>query len=196
MTAASTSRGLTLIETLVSLVLLSGLLLASTSWLQIAGRTGAEGPEPLRWRSAAMNAIEQMVVDVRSVTSPAEGEETEAIVVDSSRLTIHTRSSLPIALDDQTTTAAGNRRHVYEFDSHERMLKLIVQSIDGSTKAIFGLLDDVEIFEATLNRENGTLRIRIEGVDGQIVQRTIRGVASEGLNDDERGRPARGGRQP
>ena len=184
MTRLFPSRGLTLIETLVSLVLLSGLLLASTSWLQIAGRTGAEGPEPLRWRSAAMNALEQAAVDVRSVTSPTEGEETEAVAVDSSRLSIRTRGALPIAFE-ASLGAAGNRRHVYEFDSHDRMLRLVVQSIDGSIMAAFDMLDDVDVFDAEFDREKGTLRIRIEGGDGQVVQRTFRGAIPIDASDDE-----------
>ena len=46
-------RGLTMIELLVALSLLTLIVLAAASWTQVTSKASATAAEPLRWRAAA-----------------------------------------------------------------------------------------------------------------------------------------------
>src|SRR5262245_54931208 len=77
----SMSRGMTLLEVLVSLVLLSALSLASLAWTRVARELGSS-VQPLSWMSAAENVLEQVGLDLTTGDfEPAEDEKDPRVSV-------------------------------------------------------------------------------------------------------------------
>jgi prepilin-type N-terminal cleavage/methylation domain-containing protein len=89
-------RGMTLIEVLVSLTLLTAVTAASAAWTTIAGHATSTHLEPGRWRSAATSVLQLIHDDIgtgdfepQSTRSPEK--ESPRVIVEGGTLSIRTR---------------------------------------------------------------------------------------------------------
>ena len=156
-------RGLTLIELLMALSLLSMLMIAVASWVQTTARTTVEFAEPLQWNSAA-EAVMQLIHDdltlgdfelSSKMQRPAKAAR---IRVDEEELSIKTRDR-------------GEIVHAYGRDAHTGELSLF--STDQQNRTIKRLLlGQVSRFECTHNEDKDVLTVAIESEAGRLVSRS------------------------
>ena len=84
-------QGMTLVEVLVSLGLLSAVMLGVVSWTQVSGRELAAAVEPARWERAAAAVLQSIQDDLLIGDFQAEGAETPRVRIDEGQLVIPTR---------------------------------------------------------------------------------------------------------
>ena len=122
-----TRRGLTILELLLALALLSALCSLLTSWLVTVSKLSAEHGPRLEWQSAALrilDTIEDDLVCGDFETVDRRRPETPRIeVVEPSRLRIVTRST-----STQTPGSPGPAIHEYRFDRASGTLFLSISS--------------------------------------------------------------------
>ena len=148
-------HGLTIIELLASLALLSLVMVTAVEWTRFAGRVGSDLAEPTDWERSARRALELIAEDLRCAATPRRrGERVE---IDASVLVIHTRQAYG--------TRRGPVEHRYRHDSIDGVLEVDERTAwGGSTRR--SLLDAVSAWSCA-----------IEGDDDAELVVTLRGPA-------------------
>lgn len=170
------NRGLTLIELLVALALLSSVALAAVAWTQTALRTGAASAERIHWETAARAALALVADELACGDSPAD--EQPRVAVEGTAIAIRGRG-----LADQERY----QWWVMVFDPRAATVSLASRVADGRGVAPAAppnphergdgarlLLRDVA--NATWTFDDGTrvLTIQLESTTGQIMSRSFR----------------------
>lgn len=168
-------RGLTMIELLLALSLLSLITLTAASWTQIAARAVTGPVESARWRAMAETVLQRIAEDLAiGDFDPVEADATGANQNQPRRVSIHD-GILEIKTRDHaggTAPIVGQAKHLYKFDPSKRHLELAVQA--ESREIVRPLLDDIETFECTPDAKSGRFRVTISSRDKVIVTRTYR----------------------
>jgi prepilin-type N-terminal cleavage/methylation domain-containing protein len=163
-------RGLTLIEVLVSLALLSAIIAASASWTTVAGHSVTTHIEPSRWQHAAENVLDLIHDDIAVgdfPLLPPEAARSQKVppkvtIVDGN-LVIRTRSTSP------TQREAVHRYRLDEL-THE-----LQRSTAGPTNATDTrvLLGDVDSFTVQINEQQTRLTVSITSSRVDTVSRSF-----------------------
>ncbi|MHC4414372.1 MAG: prepilin-type N-terminal cleavage/methylation domain-containing protein [Planctomycetota bacterium] len=145
-------RGLTMIELLLALSLLSVLMLAVATWSQVTTRAGASAAEPVRWRAAAEAVLELIHDDL--VTGdfgpPASRRPVELI---DGVLQIPTRPAPSSGL-------VGPVVHRYGFNASSGELQLEQRAASGRRRTRL-LLDRLEDFQCAIEDRRAILTVTI-----------------------------------
>lgn len=155
-------RALTIIELLLALSLLSTLLIATASWLQVSARSTTELAAPAQWNAIAQRVLELIhddlaVGDFLPKNSQADAEKPKVSLIDR-HLRIATRDG-------------GAAYHEYVLDhSTKRLVLRIVPEGAGTTNRT--LLGGVEQCEYELDQKSRTLTVKIASTTGTIVERS------------------------
>lgn len=152
------NRGLTLIEMLVSIALLSALMTVLTGWLQVSLRATQTVGEQGRWEAAARQVLQRIQEDVNTFDWQAE-TSAGRIRVEAGELLIHTRSK-------------GAVEHTYVLDPRGRRLRRHVKQQDGSLSTSL-LLSRVARWDVALDRDIGLLVVTITGPDSTVCRRSF-----------------------
>ncbi len=155
------TRGLTLVELLLTLGLLGSLSLALAAWTTTTSRLAGKITPEVRWRAAAAATLRQIGDDLFSGDIPS-GEELRVAVKDG-RLTIRTRA-----------LQGGPAEHAFVFDPTPRTLDLIeavFREAREPERAVHRLLRDVSDWEATLDAEKEQLEVVVTGPEGLSAKR-------------------------
>ena len=161
-------RGLTMVELLVAVGLLSALMLAIASWTQVIARAGTSA-RPARWELAAKSVLQLIHDDLAGGGSPDKpprrrNEPPRVEIVDG-RLQIRTRSVLPDAL-------VGPVVHRYVLRPSSDELHLAQENGAGKRHTRL-LLDRVNKWHCAIDTERQILSVTItSSVDGKVVTRS------------------------
>ncbi len=161
-------RGLTMVELLLAVSLLTPITLAIAAWTQVAARASASAAEPMRWQAAA-SAVLQLIHDDLIIGDFAEGptdrssQQSHVEVVDGA-LHIRTRTV-------GSEVIIGPSLHRYILDAFSGQLRLGQQTLDGklSTRP---LLDRVQEWQCIIDEEQDLLIATITSRDGSVVTRS------------------------
>lgn len=161
-------RGLTMIEVLVALGLLSALMLTVTSWIQTTVRATTLA-EPMRWRVAAQAVLQLIHDDLMTgdilTEQQRRGSQQPRVSVQNDSLRIHTRA----VQDDDAT---GPTIHRYELDTFTDELGRTNEPKRGR-HATRLLLDDVAQFNCYIDEKRTMLAVSITSDSGQSIQRSF-----------------------
>ena len=160
-------RGLTMIEVLVALGLLSALVLTLTSWIQTTARAGTLA-EPMRWR-VATEAVLQLIHDDLMTgdflsEQPRRRRRQPRVIVEDGSLRIRTRAV-------QGGDEIGPTVHRYELDALTRELGRSNEPKRGRHTTRL-LLDDVRNWSCRIDEERTMLIVSITSDTGQSIQRS------------------------
>ncbi len=161
-------RGLTMVELLVALALLSAITLGVSSWVSATARASTTVAEPVRWASAAEAALERIHDDVMvgDFDESDESAENRRVQVDGDILRIRTRSSW---IND----VSGVVIHEYVLDRISSELQL-VQRADGGKEHRHLLVEQVDSWSAQLDEETSVLVVTIVSANGVTRERRYR----------------------
>lgn len=161
-------RGLTMVELLLALSLLTGIMVAIASWTQVTARASTAVAGPLHWRSAA-RAVLQLIHD--DLVSGDFGEpkgrrpnQKARVEVVGDVLRIRTRL---VGLRDH----AGPVAHEYRFEASSGEVRLGQRSGQGRSSTRL-LLDQVHAWQATFDDENRVLTVTITSTGGTTAKRS------------------------
>lgn len=153
------SRGLTLIELLASLTLLSALALGVAAWTDVSAQLTVETVQPIRWDLSARNVLSLIRDDLAtgdmSTSDHRRSTGTHRVTIDEAgTLVIHTRARTS---GNATHQLSGPCTHEYRFNHDLRTLTLVTQPehASGSTGSRL-LLDDVHHWKCELTSIAGT----------------------------------------
>ena len=156
--------GVTLVEVLVSMTLLTGVILALGAWIEVTANAAATIQAPLHWHQAA-DATLRVIGDACST-----GDfEREPRANNASRVTVHERTS---ALTIHTRAPGkGSATLVIEFDerANRLMRKLDVGGETIETRRLIGLVAD---WHCTFDDDSSELNVTLESTDGETVTRS------------------------
>lgn len=166
-------RGLTMVELLLAVSLLTPITLAIAAWTQVAARASASAAEPMRWRAAAEAALQLIHDDLvtgdfsEGPTDPSS-HESHVEVVDG-MLRIRTRAT------PGSWTAPGNvtgpATHGYIFDAYSGELRLRQRKAHGE-QSIRPLLNRVRRWQCEIDHEHNLLTIAVTSIQGRNVARS------------------------
>ena len=160
-------RGLTMIEVLVALGLLSALVLTLTSWIQTTARAGALA-EPVRWRVAAEAVLQLIHDDLMTGDFLTEQQRRRSrhprVTAENGSLHIRTRA---VQGGDET----GTTIHRYELDTRTSELGRTNEPKRGRHTTRL-LLDDVGSFNCRIDEERTMLTVSISSGANQSIQRS------------------------
>lgn len=164
-------RGLTMVELLVALALLSAITLGVGSWVGATARASTSVVEPVRWASAAEAALQRIHDDVMvgDFDERDESPENRRVHVDGDILRIRTRSSSIIDLEG-SGSSGGVVTHEYVLDRFSNELHLR-QRNDAGTEHRYLLVDQVGAWSAQLDEETGVLVVTIMSTNGVTRER-------------------------
>lgn len=148
-------RGLTIIEILLALSILTGLMLASTAWVQVAARSASHGDDAVRWRMAADACLQRIAEDLLGGDWPLEPDH-DRVEVEDDVLTIGTRDGDGAAIS------------AYRLDAQEQAL---TRTAHDRTRI---LIVDAFEFACKLDDETGVLDVSLVGPRNLIVSRRYR----------------------
>jgi len=161
-------RGLTMIELLVALGLLSAVMLAVVSWTQVMAQTSQHATGPVRWRSAAeavLRLIHDDLVSGDLVAARKRGtRDKPRIQIVDGVLQINTR-----AVDPAGTS--GPVVHRYALEVSSRALRREQRTLQGPPSSRL-LLDDVLEWQCAVDEEEQVLRVSVTSQDQITVART------------------------
>lgn len=159
-------RGLTMIEVLVALGLLSALMLTVTSWIQTTVRASTLA-EPMRWRGAAEAVLQLIHNDLMTGDYLTEQKRTQQppVMVEDDSLRIRTRA---VQSGDET----GPTIHRYELDALTSELGRSNEPKRGRHTTRL-LLDDVGSFNCRIDEERSMLTVSITSGSGQSIRRSF-----------------------
>jgi prepilin-type N-terminal cleavage/methylation domain-containing protein len=141
-------RGLTIIETLAALALLSGLAVAGTAWMALSMRAAEDVGADVRWRAAANATLQLIHDDLRKGAVLGR----PPVRVQADRLFIPTRhEGRPVEREYALDTSAGK-------------LLITDRDVTGSLSRRV-LLGDVTRLDLGLDRASGALLVRIHSKD-------------------------------
>lgn len=160
-------RGLTMVEILVALGLLSALMLTVTSWIQTTARASALA-EPMRWRIAAQ-AVLQLIHDDLMTGDFEAGQQRRRsrqprVMVESDSLRIDTRTG-------QAGEETGPTTHHYELDTFSDELAMTSEPKRARHTTRL-LLDDVDRFTYHIDEERTMLTVSITSSSDQSIRRS------------------------
>ena len=174
------SRGLTMIELLLAVSLLSLIVLAAASWTEIAAHAATGPLKSTRWRLAAQSVLRRIQEDFET----GDFELADQPVGSSSpALPLMPRWSFREgALEVKTRDALGNGHkaarpamHIYTFDriSHRMDLRAQLVGAQSSMRGVVTrpLLEDVESFECSIDKRTLKLKVAIASVNGVTASR-------------------------
>ena len=160
-------RGLTMIEVLVALGLLSALMLTVTSWIQTTVRASTLA-EPMRWRVAAEAVLQLIHDDLMTGDFLSEQQRRRnrqpRVMVENGSLRIRTRA---VQVGDET----GPTIHRYELDTITDELGRTNEPKRGRHMTRL-LLDDVDSFNCRIDEERTILTVNITSGAGQSIRRS------------------------
>ncbi len=156
------TRGMTMVEILVSLALLALVMVGGAQWLNIAASTQTGAVHEAAWRVAAERTLELIHDSVRAGDSPTD-ELLERVHVVDNRLLVTTRS---------VAGTTGPEEHRYDVDLLTNRLVLTVKDVrnDESTRL---LLDRVQEWQCAIDEEELILSVFISSSNGESVRRRI-----------------------
>ena len=161
-------RGLTMLELLVAVGLLSALLLATASWTRVAARSSTSTAEPMRWRVAAEAVLSLIHDDLATGDFANVGRrgrnQAPRVEVTYGTLRINTRSVAP-------GDVIGSVTNRYTLDSFSGELQLDQRTRLGRRSARL-LLDGVSKWKCELDEEKDILTISIVSNDATGVGRS------------------------
>ncbi len=160
-------RGLTMIEVLVALGLLSAIMLTVISWIQTTARASTLA-EPMRWRVAAQAVLQLIHDDLMTGNFEVEQRRRRSrqprVMTEDDSLRIHTRA---VQAGDET----GPTIHRYELDAFSDELGRMNEPKHGRPTTRL-LLDDVGSFNCRIDEEHTMLIVSITSGSGQSLQRS------------------------
>ncbi len=164
-------RGLTMVELLVALALLSAIMLGVSSWVGATARASTSVAEPVRWTSAAEAALQRIHDDVVAgdFDESDEPPENRRVQVDGDILRIRTRSSWIGDVVD----SGGAVTHEYVLDRFSNEMQLVEPDSAGAEHRYL-LVDHVGSWSAQLDEETGVLTVDITSTDGTLRGRRYR----------------------
>lgn len=156
-------RGLTMIELLLALGLLSMVMTVVAFWTQTAARSSVTLAEPARWRMAAQAVLDIVHDDIASGDFEPMNERDKAekprVTVGANELDIKTRSRRPF-------------QHSYRWDLVHNQLNLMETDRQGEQR-IRLLLDQVGGWECEIDERKELLTVSIKSLGGQMVKRSF-----------------------
>lgn len=173
-------RGLTMVELLLAVSLLTPITLAIAAWTQVAARASASAAEPMRWRAAAEAALQLIHDDL--VTGDFSGGPTDRssqqsrVEVVDGMLRIRTRATpgswtAPAPGRVTPGSVTGPATHRYIFDAFSGELRLRQRTAHGA-QSIRTLLDRVRQWQCEIDHEHNLLTIAITSIRGPAVARS------------------------
>lgn len=151
--------GMTIVELLAALALLSGLLVAAGSWTRLAGAISGECSSSLLWRRSAEAAFELLHNDLATGDFQIDESTGEPrVVLTDDSLTIQTRR-----------IGFGPVEHFYRFDSVSHRLSRIERAETTSSERT--LLGDITGIEWSITEDSTGLDVLIRSIDGTEVSR-------------------------
>ncbi len=156
------TRGLTIVEMLVALGLLSALMLSLAAWTRVAGGMSAGSVEAVRWRQAA----ETVFVLVHDDLAAGDLTEEDRVEVKDGVLEISTR---PTSVGD--FRERGPVRHRYVRDAFCGRLDREGRT-DREERRTRPLIDDVSKWVCEIDEEHSILRVTITSVTGTTLTRS------------------------
>jgi len=152
-------RGLTLVELLLALGLLSGLSAVIASWSVTTLRGTRQLEEPARWRTAARSGLRH--IQEALLVADEDGDDTALRArFEDGVLSILSRSSL---------SPGRTAIHAYRRDASRSKWLL---AVEGGAERI--LLLNVKSFDVELDESMRTLFVRLESGKGGAVERRFR----------------------
>jgi len=142
------SRGVTLIEMLLAVTLLSGVALVTATWMSVVARSQTEFAPSVRWESAARATLDLITDDLASWDSESRTREPR-VRASGETLVIRTRS--------RTGDSVTYRVKQGRLTRGESVL------IGGCDQARFDF-----------DEETGILEVALEPNDGRVMQRSYR----------------------
>lgn len=161
-------RGLTMIELLVSLGILSAVMLATVAWIQSTSQA-VSFAQPMRFRAAAQAVLQLIHDDLRTgdFDSARSGRTTQPKVdVDNGALQLRTRAL-------SSRKIAGPVIHRYTLDRLTGELQLHEENGVGR-QATRLLLDQVRQWELAIAEDNSVLTVSITSHEHQTIRRRYR----------------------
>lgn len=151
------SRGLTLIEMLLSLAIVSGMMIVAIGWMQSADTASASARKELTWRIAAAAAMQVIHDDLATgdfeLTRRGNTQPKSRVIVENDVLSIITRSGgKPMV-------------HVYSLDAS------ILQMRRSSEETSRILLREVDDFICEHDEDEGVLIVTIRRSDQALTRR-------------------------
>lgn len=161
----SLSHGVTLVELLISLALLSIVLVGLTSWLGLSGRITRSISDRARFEAAAGTLLERLNEDLQTGDFDLEDKEEDRVTVGLDSLRIKTRSKEP------TKTGLSIVRE-YRFDSQMGAL-LLDRDRSGDSSVLLGDLVSVD-FSLTERSNEVFLEVVLVSSFGHSLSRRFR----------------------
>lgn len=159
-------RGLTMVEMLVSLSILSALLLVVAAWTRVATQAGGEAAGSARWALAAEAVMDLIQVDLASGdVEPAgrrRGRADERVAVEDGALRIRTRS---------TVTGDAEGSAVYSYALRSGTLRR-ARRADGAARER-PLIDEVGDWTCEIDVQERLLSVAITAREGAVVRRSF-----------------------
>ncbi len=158
-------RGLTMLELLFSLALLTVVMLTAGSWIRLVSATGALAAGPARWEASARAALQLIEDDILVADFHVPGRDAPVEVADGG-LILQTR--LACAGDP-----SGPLRHRYSLDPGLDALRLEERT---TSKAVHTrrLLTDVRSWSCEHDEDRNVLSITLVSNDGVTVSKRYR----------------------
>ena len=160
-------RGLTMIEVLVALGLLSALIFTLTSWIQTTARASSLA-EPGRWRVAAEAVLQLIHDDLMTgdflTEQPSRRNQQPRVMVENGSLRIDTRALI-------SGGGGGPTVHHYALDAFTgEFTRTHGPKLGRKTTRL--LLDKVDTWHCAQNEERTMLTVSITSDAGQSIQRS------------------------
>ncbi len=156
-------RGLTMIELLLALSLLTMVMLAVASWTQVTAQASATAAGPARWQAAAGAVLQLVHDDLATGDFGTNSPGTRVAVIDGV-LQIRTRAGA-------SSDLVGPVTHHYKFDPHAHEVQLEQRKASGQRRTHL-LLDGVDEWQCEIDDERGILTVAITSSKGLTVARS------------------------
>ena len=153
-------RGLTLIELLAALGLLSIIMLAAASWLQITAAASSGAGASTRWRIGAASTLRLIQDDVYIGDLGTDEDRSRKVVIDGKSLIVKTREM-----------QIGAVVVTYELDRFSHRLRRGIEGAEFHEPRV--LLNQLSDFDCELDVAAGTLCVSLTSVDGQRLEKTF-----------------------
>lgn len=166
-----TRRGMTILELLLALVLLSGLTIACVSWTTGSARALHQQGGDARWRAGAENALQLIDDALRTEPLPGDRRERWRIATTPDALQIRTRAVAGAGTGE--VTACGMMR----IRLHDEKLQLVYLDTDERPIAARPLLGATKsiLSDTTPTEDNDyELTVRLRSTRGGVLERSWR----------------------
>ncbi len=161
----SGARGMTMLELLMALAILSALVLTLAAWTRVAGDLSAASAAEMRWRHAA-EAVLALVHDDLAAGDLQGDQDQERVEIKDTVLRISTRPTT-----EGDIRGRGLVRHRYLLDPLSARLALESMT-DRDERRTRPLIDGVGGWVCEIDEERSVLRVTIESVEGTALTRS------------------------